>query len=323
VKLSESGGLSGSSANATPNRTSRSGSGSESHLGSEPPPSRQQRGGSTISMGDGPRSASVTPASHHASLDGSMNSPLANTMEQRSPECSPTFSTSPPGRRDSNWLDDQRMEQPGMQRHLPSLSDVFDGQGLPGSALATSEASVFSFPRNHICNSPDPPPGLTGGDNRPPALRTEQSSTGSSSSASSFGYPRTPEGPLPIHALLDTKPSHPFETGQQQSYFHTNSFAVDHNQPFVHQTNGVGPPMTNGTPFGYPELQKYTDMDHEGYHRGPISSHKSANAHPSSMYGTQAATPTAGSSQGRRQDANLDGMSALLQAGEIVNRRTQ
>lgn len=207
-------------------------------------------------------------------MDEITDSPKTVTTDVHS-ERSPTFSASPTEpaipynhRRDANWPDDQRVEQrqdhPGAHRPLPSFADVFDGAG-PGRLPSMGHApdNGFPFPRTHA--SPGPPPGLINGENRPPGVRHEQSSAGgsASSSASSFGYPRTPtEGPLPIHALLASKPHpHPFEIAQhQQAVFQPrppSSMSMEHKQqqqhPFSHQgPNGRGPSsIMSGAPLRY------------------------------------------------------------------------
>jgi hypothetical protein len=332
VKLSESGGVSSGIANATPNGSSRSGSASDSgHLGSEPPPSRQQRISSTASMTDSHYSASMTPGSYHASLDDSIHSPGASNLDRCSQERSPTFSASPrdlpslPSRRNSSWIDEQRSDQTGIQRHLPSLSDVFDGQRM-------GDASGFSFPRNHLSNSPGPPPGLTS-DGRPPTLKKEQSSTGSTSSASSYSYPRTPvDGSLPIHALLASKPSsYSSEMAAQQQYFSQGAPSpIEHKPSFMHQSpTGVPLSMTNGMlptcAASYFE-GAHTHYANEGYQMGPPIPQPPTPTLPiNSGYGAQTAPPRASPPREvkQEQDAKLDGMSALLKAGEIVDRRAQ
>lgn len=280
IKLSESGGMSGSSANATPNRTSRSGSGS-SHRGSEPPPSRQQRLGSLVSAVESQGSAVMTPATYHNSLDDIIDSPKTVTTDHHS-ERSPTFSRSPTestafaSRREPNWGEDQRMEprmeQPVVRdRHLPSFHDVFESPGmLPSMAPSmapSTDVNGYPFPRTHTSPGPGPPPGLVNGDNKPPFFKQEQSSGGSgsgstSSSASSFIYPRTPiEGSLPIHALLASvsKPSNAFEPipHQQQPVFQPrlpSSIEQQHAYAAHQHPNGMGPPMMNGAPFSYPRF---------------------------------------------------------------------
>ncbi|KAK3393004.1 hypothetical protein B0H63DRAFT_6575 [Podospora didyma] len=298
IKLSDSGGPR-TSAIATPSGTSRSGSRSDSPRGSEPPPNRQQRVGSTVSVADSQFSGVVSPVSYHATLDESVNSPLTtNGLDRRSSERSPIFNGTPrdfpsvPSHRNPNWSEDERPEQPVVERHLPSLSDVFDGR-----RLLNSDNTGYFFPRETASNSP--PVGSGSSDNRP-TLRKEQSSAGSTSSSSSFSYPRTPiEGSLPIHALLAAKSSHAYEP-QQPPVFHNPSLHGDYNPPFAHPAaNGVGGPLTNVT-------------------HAPVNT-RSANP----AYGGQS-TPVPGNLTERgKRDSGLDGMSALLQAGEIVDRRAQ
>jgi len=247
VKL-ESGGTGRSSWNAAPNRGSRSASRSEDRQPSEPPRSRH-RLDSTISANESPYSPTTTPASPQEST----HSPILNNLDRHSAERSPTFSTSPgdippiPIRRTSNWMEDQRMENHAVQRHLPSLSDVFESQRLASSRHPSNDVNGYGFPHDHP--SPVPMPNLIGGDSRPPILRKEDSSAGSASSGSSYGYPRTPiDGSLPIHALLTSKPSPHFEPIQQQSYFQ-GAHIPEHKPPFAqHAPNGVASPVTNGLP---------------------------------------------------------------------------
>ncbi|KAK0618166.1 hypothetical protein B0T17DRAFT_327137 [Bombardia bombarda] len=316
IKLSESGGTISGSANATPNRTSRSGSGS-SHPGSEPPPTRQQRIGSTVSVNGSQHSASPTPGSYHASSDEPLNSPITTT--ERSPILGISQRDLPslPGQRNPSWADDQRPDHSGIQRHLPSLAEFFDGPGILNSMPHANETNGYPFPRSYHADSPGPPPSLVSVDSTTkPPFRHEQSSTGSTSSSSSYGYPRTPlEGPLPIHALLAPDPAHLYDANrqqqqQQQPVFHLASSSREQTQPFVHTpTNGTSLPKING------------------YHREPAGSRPSVNIHHSSSslgYGTNGVSPTTNGAQDRKQGAaNFDGMNALLKAGEIVDRRAQ
>jgi hypothetical protein len=239
VRLSESG-------LATPDRTSRSGSGSEGPQGSEAPPSRKRRVNSNVSASEAHYSG-IPSISQHPSLDESVTSPSA-ALDHFS-ERSPTFSTSPRdvsigrSRRNSGWIDDA----PGSQRHLPSLSDVFDNR---------SEVNGFPFHRGLLTESPAAVPGLT--ESKPPSLRKEQSSAGSNSSASSYSYPRTPiEGSLPIHALLgSSKSSHPYDAAQPPLY-QSGPISHEPKQPFPRpHVNGSSPSLTNGTRNPYPTLWK-------------------------------------------------------------------
>jgi len=324
VKLSSPAAMSGIGANA-PARSSRSGSVAGSQAGSELPPSRQQRLNSTVSVTDS--AASMTPASYHASLDEPANSPMGHQMErqQSSERRSPARSTpardppSMPVQRDPVWMDEQRAEQPNLRRTLPSLSDVLDGQALHGSMSPANETPGFPFPRSHHSNSPGPAPSLLNGDVRPPQYRNEPS-TGSSSSSSTYSYPRTPlDGPLPIHALLSSKPASPYYESQpaQNHPYHSPSAVTD-------QT----PPYGNQVPAG---LDHYRMTN--GYRSEPNTSHAHVPVHsmhygygaPHCVQPSSAAAPaqSQSQSQGRETHASLDGMSALLKAGEIVDRRAQ
>lgn len=377
MKLSESGGP--SSAAATPTRTCRSDSGgSDSLHGSEPPPSREQRISSIVSTTDSHHSAALSPGSYH---DDSMHSPRTAHADRRSPEQrSPTaFNISArnyplPSRTETARPDEHRQEQPlstpQSQQNLPSFSDVFDShRSLPGGPQQTNDPSSY-FPRGSLTNSPGPPPGLVGGDRRyPPALKKEQSSAGSISSAStasSYGYPRTPtDGPLPIQALLSSSSSHSYEAGQPHHPYPTGPLPVHQKQP-QHQQQPAGQPpalaslpMTNGMPWRkLPSLSREAaDEAVVGYHRALSLAHAPSvvtnAAAPSAVYGIPPPPPPqqmgAGPVQhqyqqqqfqhhhqqqpqqqqhqerkqgGGPQGPNLDGMSALLKAGEIVDRRT-
>lgn len=293
--------------NPAQSRMSRPGSGSGSQRGSEPPTNRQQQMDAGASAHGSPHSTSGTPVSYHASPEASsMQSPVTNTLDRPSTELSPTFSTSTmdsmlPLRRNLNWADDQRQEN---SRNLPSLSDVFENQRFMVSPHLPAELSGFGFPREHANSpGPGPAPGLVAGDVRPATLRKDQSSDGSTgSSSSSFGHPRTPvEGTLPIQLLLSSNSSNPYESGQpQQSYFQGAPLPLEHKQqPFARQPpNGVSLPIANGTHHGS-SIPLPAPIPH---HAGP-------------GYGQQNPPP--------HVQRNLDGMSALLKAGEIVDRRAQ
>ncbi|KAK4196380.1 hypothetical protein QBC40DRAFT_9736 [Triangularia verruculosa] len=298
TKLSDGERNGRASPRAGQNRSSRSGSQEESRRSSEPPASRGQRFGSVVSISESQYSTATTPSASHASpKDEPIHSPMIKTER---PERSPTFnSMEAPSQRTQNW----RNEPPNMQRHLPSLSDVFEGQRFPGG-MHSVEMNGYRFPRE-----PAPSPGVhpgrvDGGDSRPPTLKSEQSTSGSTSSGSPFGQPRTPvEGqPLPIHALLTSKPEH-FDLSQQQQQ-------QQQRPPHIYQglyPNGAGTlPAING--YARPLLSQ-----------PPVTSH-----HPSSAgYAQAQAAPTRHSQPGKPDAARLDGMSALLRAGEIVDRRAQ
>lgn len=214
--------ISGSSCAARPNsHTSQDGrAGRACSIGEvndgEPPP-RRQRIGSMVSNGESHYAPSV--------LSGAMRTPTEESSGASSGaayfdrgELSPSFSASPRDssaptamhmRRDHSYLDGSRSDGPAPSRHLPSLSDMFDGRQMPSSAGYPHEQpqkghNMAMLPRGYQTVSPAPTAGTSSGESRTPSLKTEQSSAGSISSGSSYSsYPRTPiEGPLPIHALL-------------------------------------------------------------------------------------------------------------------------
>lgn len=256
------GGQGRGSANATPSRTSRSGSGSEGRQPSEPPIKREQRLDSAMSTG------SPSPSEGRISPEEPLRSPATATLDRHSVERSPTFSTSSrdlpamQGRPHLNWMDDQQLKHPSAQRHLPSLSDVFENQRLMGPGRPT-DGNGYGYQRERINNnSPGPLPSLGGSEDArsPPMLRHDQSSAGSTSSGSSYGYPRTPlDGPMPIHALLASNPSgngnggRGFEPCQATSYFQA---AAEHKQSYLQQVNnggnGGGHPMPTGSSLSIP-----------------------------------------------------------------------
>lgn len=310
MKMSDSGVQNRASPGATPNRSSRSGSGTDSRRGSEPPVSRQHRVNSTVSMSESQFSAALTPTASHAGQDEMITSPALSHLERHtslSPTFNPRDGPSAPTQSHSSWVESQRSEQPNAQRHLPSLSDVFDSQRFPGGMHSGPDVNGFRFQREPV-PSQGPLPGRVGGEVRPSSLKSEpsQSSTTSSTSNSSYGQPRTPMdgGQLPIHSLLAPKPD-PYETQhqRQQHIFHGNPYPVEQQSHAMHR-----PPNTAGN---LPAIN--------GYHTRPPLSHPTVNGHLAGpSYGSAARQPQPG-----KQDSRLDGMSALLQAGEIVDRRTQ
>lgn len=243
MKTSDVGGGSQHSAGEGPNRTSRSrsGSGSEGHVGSDATPGQRPRFGSILSTRESHSAA--TPASYYASVDESVHSPSSLGPDRSSQERSPVGTTSPAPLasiapiRGPGWLDGPRDGEP---RQLPPLSDMLDQR----SGGPAGEAGGYPFPRTHAVGSPDPPPGLVGGESRPQLLGKEQSWAGSSSSGSSFGYPRTPiEGPLAIHALLSTKS----EQHEPTPLAYGNSTPPDPKAPFLEQRIGSNPaPFPSG-----------------------------------------------------------------------------
>lgn len=236
VRLSDSGSQGRGSPSGTPTRTSRSGSGSESRKGSEPPAGRQQRLGSSVSMTESQNSASADPSMPNASPVASMDSPAISSGDH-SPTFSPNQRDLPPlsGPASSSQGDDRTTEQFSMQRHLPSISDVFDGQNrLIRGVSPSCEANGFHYP---------------GVDARPATFRGEQASSRSSSNPS-LGQSRTsPDGPLPIRALLESRPEPTFEASQPPHPLHSSSFHLEQKLAHQNQANAAGLPAINGAPF--------------------------------------------------------------------------
>ncbi|KAL2127342.1 hypothetical protein VTI74DRAFT_10888 [Chaetomium olivicolor] len=322
LRLSESQGQVRGSPNATPTRTSRSGSGAESRRGSEPPTGRQ-RVGSIASMNESQYTASVAPSVSIASPEEPVLSPSVSISERHSSELSPTLNPDHrdqpplPGPRQPNQGEEQSREQRSMHRHLPSLSDVFDGQDLPGGVRPSHETNGFRFQGSQVPNQ-RPPMCHPNSDAHPTSLTNGQPYHGHPPPNPAFSHPRPPvDGPLPIHALLASKPEPTF----QPKHAPQSPPQPHHGNPyqktprFVHHVpNGsAGLPIINGYHHNGPPLS---------HHQPPM-----AGQHPNSGYSTppqltQPQPPATLSSQGK-QNANLDGMSALLKAGEIVDRRAQ
>ncbi|KAL1880511.1 hypothetical protein VTK73DRAFT_5711 [Phialemonium thermophilum] len=292
----------------TPNRSSRSRSGSYSDgpLGSEPPPSRQLRTGSVASTKDSQYTG--TPATYHMSMDDVIHSPASQPHERHSPDRSPTANTvlreipSFGSFRGAIWEDEPRNIPGGAQRYLPSLSDMFEHRNPPSRSSLGGEVAGFPFPRSYGTGSPDPVPGLVGGEARSQTLKKEQSSTGSTSSgSSSLGHPRTPlDGPLPIHALLSSsKSSHPHES---LAFYYGSHPSPD---PKFH----VLDIPANATP-----LPHSNDM---------ASSLLSTGQNETKSSSSDGIPNQARDRFSVKLESSLDGMSALLKAGEIVDGRAR
>jgi hypothetical protein len=289
---------------ATPGRPSRNGSTSPSAKTRIGDPRGHHRLSSVVSTTDS--HASAAPALRSTALDDAVHSPF----DRRPSEQSPVVGPSPRDhgaahRRASLWHDDQPLEQNGQPRHLPSLSDVFDNGPPLSSRHSSSDLTSYPFPRSYSRDSAGPPPDLVEGNRKaPPKLNKEQSSAGSISSASSYSFPRTPvEGSLPIHALLSEQMPQPISSIMQ---FQGKAMATDHKSPFLqrqHPDGGLVQAYGNGKAF--PVAAGHTTQ------QPPLPTPQQQS------YPTQARPP-----QRRiKPEPDLDGMTALLRAGEIVDRR--
>jgi hypothetical protein len=324
VRLSESGGQGRGSPNATPTRSSRSGSGAESRRTSEPPTSRQ-RVGSVVSSSESQHTGSLPTSASISATEEPIFSPCVSDSSSRSP----TFKQEP---RDQT-VDEQARDQTGIHRHLPSLSDVFDGRELPLGVRPSAETSRFRFPSANIAGGPGHPMAHAGHDTRPTLSLDGQPYAGNSSSHPSFEQPRPPaEGSLPIHALLASKPESPFSSDQLPYPHHGTPYHADPRPRLVRQPPNVaaGLSMINGTLHSsrVKHLEALlTLVPNKGYHHVTPSlpqHHVSVTpVHITSGFSTQP-PPTASASPDRspqQRNTNFDGMSALLKAGELVDRR--
>lgn len=329
---STSGSTIGGSSSSGNNSGTASG---ESQQGSEPPPYQRR-----IPVPE-PSSISSTPLSFHRNVDESLNSHGARGFHE-SMEMSPKpFSGEGHGhvsRRSASWKDNgQRPSEIGPHpQHLPSLSDFFDARSPMGSFAQNSpeEASFSGFMQTHHRSGPGPPSGgPTPLESRPqlPTLRKEQSPAGSNSSGSGSGpsapspyssYPRTPsDASLPIHALLTSK-----DTGSQ--------FELQPS-PTLSEQKSPNNSNSNRSMFLHhpPSNRTIANMSYNMEFAGPSSGYQSPS--PVTGYPPPGAvsrdarqlseTPPSreGGTNVKEEPNDMDGMSALLRAGEIVDQRNR
>lgn len=314
VKLSESGNQSSSSSSTVGIRAPRGRSNTAN--GHDYPATRQHRVHSTVS-----NSGSQYSASQYALMDDNMSSPSGReedvfTDRHQSTSISPReapvnqLPASLPG-----WESSTRSESTS-STVLPPLSDMLDnGTFISGNAPVPDPATGFHYRQQRVTTSetPGPVPGLVGGASRP-SLRPEYSSTGSSSSSSSF--PRTPmEGSLPIHALLSGKSLASDYPSQMSPLPLASSISPDTGKPILHPPDrsssdpAVVPHMMNGAG----SFMRQPPQVLPGHTvTSPRGQNHNVHSPPPAISGTA------------QLDAQrLDGMAALLQAGEIVGRRSR
>ncbi|KPM35091.1 hypothetical protein AK830_g11491 [Neonectria ditissima] len=299
---------SGSSNTATPGVNtpsgSGSGSGSERLQGSEPPPSRKERMNSIVSIPESQHSATPTLLSQPNSNDEAMSSPRGGQYDPGSPHEPHRYP-----RRQGSWREGSRAGDAPHQ-HLPSLSDMLD-DGMRGISTSSGEGHPYStgfVAANHARLVPELPNGMPPAP-RVPLLRHDQSSNSSVCSTSpAMSFARTPgEGSLPIHALLSHQTvlgpgvatPGAFDRGLSSSMTASPSPTDPVRLPFGH---GAGP-------RGY------------GSHGVPSTS-QLVNAEQSGAGGALVTQDLhiVMSTDDRPGRARLDGVSALLRAGEIVER---
>ncbi|OTB15710.1 hypothetical protein K445DRAFT_301174 [Daldinia sp. EC12] len=185
---STSGGSAGASGT-----TSGTVSGSDSQPGSEPPPTRQQRLGSSASTVDSSFSPGLNGIHHGDEL---LHSPRTLSFDEpggngRSRGLSSPTSRDPSthhSNRRPGWADSQRMY--GESSGAPV--SWFDPRGIQGT-LVHSPDNAISNPSSHGLSNGTGRMSRSSGSSsmsRPPSLKTEQSSTGSDTV---FGMPAEPK----------------------------------------------------------------------------------------------------------------------------------
>ncbi|KAF7551676.1 hypothetical protein G7Z17_g4818 [Cylindrodendrum hubeiense] len=280
---------------------SGSGSGSERFQGSEPPPSRKERMNSITSIAESQHSAAPTMLSQTNSNDDAMSSPRGSHYDTVSPNEPPRYHAQRP----PSWREGGRGGEPPHQ-HLPSLSDMLDDGRKGMSPNPGGEGNPYSsgfVAANHPRLVPEVLNGLPPTTApRMPLLRHDQSSNSSVGSTSpAMSIARTPgEGSLPIHALLSYQTvSTPgaFDRGPQMAAGATPS-PTDLARPQFGHSAG---------PRGYGS-------------RGVLSTGQLVNAEQSGEGGVLATPAPHFAAKGEDKPARtrLDGVSALLRAGEIV-----
>ncbi|KAI3342732.1 hypothetical protein F4824DRAFT_494532 [Ustulina deusta] len=291
--------------------TSGNGSGSESQPGSEPPPSRQQRLGSIASLSTG--------TSH---VDESLTSPLIPTQEEanhgrRRGLSSPRSRDSPiHSANQRGWADGQHHPADIPSPGVPWL----DPRTAPLLISQSPEASVPGIHPGQISHTNRPTRGSRSSGSasisQPPSLTHEQSSHGSNSSTSPY-LPRTPsDASLPIHALLSSKPESP------TSYIQTPT-PVTMNAQISQTTLSLQPVQSSRIPVGFHGSPHYNNGV-----PGPVPRPRTNRLGPSPglVYEATVNLPhepsLASTTRHPGNDENgLDGISALLRAREIVDRR--
>lgn len=298
-------GSSTSRASTGPGGTSGNGSGSESHNGSEPPPSRQQRLDSIASLSAGLSHVDdsltfsgplVHEESHHGRRRG-LSSPRSGDtpMHRRTTwvdgQCLPGDTPLP-------WVDSKAAPPDIALSPKPSLLNITPSQSAHSSHSLRGSGSSGSAPVS-----------------RPSYRQHERSSHGSLSSSSASSYqPRTPnDASLPIHALLSTPDSPvPLFVKTPPLSGQVSQVVASLRQPQSSrpQADSYGPHQSSNSILGFASGSHYTQPV-----RVPgLPSEGAANPPPDKHLTT--ATKQAGCSTN-----GLDGISALLKAREIVDRR--
>ncbi|KAI1341561.1 hypothetical protein F5Y15DRAFT_431268 [Xylariaceae sp. FL0016] len=290
--------------------TSTNGSGTESQPGSEPPPTRQQRMGSSTSTTE----AFHATAAGLGHIDEPTNSPRTYATEDygygRPRGLSSPGSREPLVRPRAGWADGARLPSEPSSIGVPWL----DPRAMAGTFAHSPENTLLSrTPSQGHGRGSLPIP-------EPPSLRTEPSysSNGSISSASSHNMPRTPsDAVLPIHALLSSKP----DSSNPPHLVHQSSSGMSTQGPSVLQ------PLSSWTSDDHlaQGLNSHSSHSNKGYVSTPTIPNSRVRPSVAPVEPTYTApdhqvlpsTPELSASN----ESGLDGISALLRAREIVDRR--
>lgn len=287
--------------------------------------------GSSVSVSDAqyPTSINGTPTQYQP--DEVVYSPRAplDDMGHGWPRglSSPNSVDTPPvgTKRARPWPDGQFVpaNSPGAMG-LPWLNQATDPRFGPAGYFQSPDSVPSLTPVHSQGDSSGRGSRSSGTESRPPSLKTEPSSTGSMSSHGSYNFPRTPsDASLPIHALLSSKPdSYPPQQQQQGPPPVLN-----------HPGTKATPPMFQGPPSRSP-----ADPSTNGAFVMPMTSADPRTSQPTFRPGEQPypppgftteqhlsppidSRPPNGTIPPNPAEPNLDGISALLKAKEIVDRR--
>ncbi|KAG6020679.1 hypothetical protein E4U41_002766 [Claviceps citrina] len=292
------------SSSATPNTiSSGSGSSSERLQGSEPPPCRRERMNSTASLaGSQYSSAAATPIPAQHVYDDAVLSPQTKQFDS----VSPTDSQNRQSRQPSNMRGNARTES--IHEHLPSLFDMLDSRqtSMAHPAAATSEGTTYVTSQTASLSGRPSFDGFSSlSSSRTPTLRHEpscNSTQASTSSVRSFGRPYA-DGTLPIHSLLSDRSAASLSpSGRRLNPIMTGSDDAASRQKPPHFEFSQGPSgygfQSDSSPFSHMKVEKSSE--------GEV------------VMTTDENSPQPG---GINSTSNgLNGMDALLRAGEIVGR---
>ncbi|KAI8944688.1 hypothetical protein F4801DRAFT_585178 [Xylaria longipes] len=296
--------------------TSGTGSGSESQHGSEPPPSRRQRLDSIASLSNGASYmddclASPVPLNHEGSHHGrqrGLSSPHSHDI--------PLHSVS----HRTRWADGQSLPGDATGSGVPWL----DPRAAPQNISRSPEVGVLGIHpgrRTHT-NRLSRGSGSSGGSasiSQPPSLKHEQSSSrGSISSSTSPHLPRTPsDASLPIHALLSSKPEPPSPQYAQTPQPPITNGHVSQVPPSLQSAqHGRIPGGLHGSSYFSNSMPGLVPGHQAGYFGSGAGVTHEALANSPHEPGSAATARHVGDGE-----SGLDGISALLRAREIVDRR--